>query len=96
MSSNEAQARLHKCTDTSETFLLDMQNLDVDKVTSQNINLSPHWIHQHGRLKEVFTHIIEPRYEISINVVYPTNKASDQPAHKRSLIRAFASRLNIL
>ena len=30
------------------------------------------------------------------NVVCTTNKASDQPAHTRSLIRAFASRLNIL
>ena len=38
----------------------------------------------------------EPRHEISYNVVCATNKASDQPAHTRSLIRAFASRLNIL
>ena len=29
-------------------------------------------------------------------VVCATSKASDQPAHMRSLIRAFASRLNIL
>ena len=40
--------------------------------------------------------IFELRHEISNNVVGATNKASDQPAHKRSLIRAFASRLNIL
>ena len=40
--------------------------------------------------------LIEPRYEISNNVVCATSKASDQPAHMRSLIRAFASRLNIL
>ena len=40
--------------------------------------------------------IIEPRHEISINVVRATSKASDQPAHTRSLIRGFASRLNIL
>ena len=38
----------------------------------------------------------EPRHEISNNVVYATNKASDQPAHVRSLIRAFASCLNSL
>ena len=38
----------------------------------------------------------EPRHEISNNVVCATSKASDQPAHTRSLIRAFASRLNIL
>ena len=40
--------------------------------------------------------IIEPMHEISNNVVHATSKASDQPAHKRSLIRAFASRLSIL
>ena len=38
----------------------------------------------------------EPRHEISNNVVCATSKASDQPAHTRSLIRAFASRLSIL
>ena len=39
---------------------------------------------------------IEPRHEISNNVVCATSKGSDQPAHTRSLIRAFASRLDIL
>ena len=39
---------------------------------------------------------IEPQHEISNNVVCATKKGSDQPAHKRSLIRAFASRFNIL
>ena len=38
----------------------------------------------------------EPVHEISNNVVCVTNKASDQPAHTRSLIRAFASRLIIV
>ena len=44
----------------------------------------------------------EPLHEISNNVVCATSKGSDQPAridqpaHTRSLIRAFASRLNIL
>ena len=38
----------------------------------------------------------EPVHEISNNLVCATNKASDQPAHTRSLIRAFASRLSIL
>ena len=33
---------------------------------------------------------------ISNDVVFATSKASDQPAHTRSLIRAFASRLTIL
>ena len=38
----------------------------------------------------------EPRHEISNNVVCTTSKGSDQPAHTCSLIRAFASHLNIL
>ena len=36
----------------------------------------------------------EPWHGISNNVVWVTSKASDQPAHTRSLIRAFASPLN--
>ena len=40
--------------------------------------------------------IYEPRHEISNNVVVAISKASDQSAHRRSLIRAFASRLIIL
>ena len=36
------------------------------------------------------------RHDISNNVVCTTSKGSDQPTHTRSLIRAFASRLNIL
>ena len=40
--------------------------------------------------------INEPVHEISNNVVCATSKASDQPAHMRSLIRAFAGRLSIL
>ena len=40
--------------------------------------------------------VFEPRHDISNNVVYAISKASDQPAHTRSLITAFASRLNIL
>ena len=39
--------------------------------------------------------INEPWHRISNNVVCATSKDSDQPAHTRSLIRAFASRLNI-
>ena len=37
----------------------------------------------------------EPWHGISNNVVCAASKASDQPAHTCSLIRAFASRLNI-
>ena len=40
--------------------------------------------------------LYEPRHEISNNVVCDTSKGSYQPAHTRSLIRAFASHLNIL
>ena len=40
--------------------------------------------------------IFEPRNEISNNRVCATSKGSDQPAHRRSLIRAFVCRLNIL
>ena len=42
------------------------------------------------------TGLYELRHEISNNVACATSKGSDQPAHTRSLIRAFASRLNIL
>ena len=42
------------------------------------------------------SNITEQRQEISNNVVCATVKASDQPVHKRSLLRTFASRLNIL
>ena len=38
----------------------------------------------------------EPRHKISSNVICATSKDSDQPAHTRSLIRDFASRLNFL
>ena len=37
----------------------------------------------------------EPEHKISNNVVCATSKASNQPAHMRSLIRAFASHLSI-
>ena len=47
-------------------------------------------------IDHIVNDIIEPWHEISNNVVCATSKASDQPAHTRSLIRAFASRLNIL
>ena len=40
--------------------------------------------------------IFESRHEISNKVVCVTSKASDQPVHMHSMIRAFASRLSIL
>ena len=39
---------------------------------------------------------LEPPHEISNNMVYATSKGSDQPAHMRSLTRAFARRLSFL
>ena len=44
----------------------------------------------------VFYVLNEPVHEISNNLVSASSKGSDQPAHTRSLIKAFASRLNIL
>ena len=38
----------------------------------------------------------EPVHEISNKVLCATSKTSDQPAHTRSLIRAFTSRLSVL
>ena len=43
-----------------------------------------------------YEQIHEPWHGISSNVVCATSKASDQPAHTRSLIRAFARLLHIL
>ena len=50
-----------------------------------------------GLVENMWTKLTyEPVHEISNNLVCATSKASDQPAHTRSLIRAFASRLSIL
>ena len=38
----------------------------------------------------------EPRHELSTNAMCATSKGSDQSVHTRSLIRAFACRLNII
>ena len=44
----------------------------------------------------VNTHMNDKDDGNSNNVVCATSKASDQPAHTRSLIRTFASRLSII
>ena len=44
----------------------------------------------------IYSFTYSPRHEISNNVVCVTSKASDQLVHMGSLIRDFASRLNIL
>ena len=74
---------------------LDYLYMHVDVPTMQTINV------RDGRscplLVLTYAYIIyKPVHEISNNVVCATSKASDQPAHTRSLIRAFASRLSIL
>ena len=52
---------------------------------------------EHSAILLVFIKLpFEQPHEISNNVVCATSKASDQSAHTRSLINAFASGLNIL
>ena len=43
-----------------------------------------------------YNKVNEPQHEIPNNVVYATSRASYQPTHTQSLIRAFASLLNVL
>ena len=45
---------------------------------------------------EIYLEITEQQHEISNNVACATSKGSDQPAQMRSLVRAFARRLNIV
>ena len=54
------------------------------------------WIKEVFFIYQLYINTYEPRHKISNNVVCAASKASDQPAHMRCLIRAFASRLNIL
>ena len=44
----------------------------------------------------LYPKIYKPWHGVSNNVVYATSKASDQPVHTRSLIRAYSSCFNIL
>ena len=85
--------------------------MDVDEDSDQNLDPQPGWIRRYGRFNDILricdkyqnlmhwlkkVHVYEPVHEISNNVVCAIRKASDKPAHTRSLIRAFASRLSIL
>ena len=66
--------------------------------TPQHIWDRERWRSEYYQLVIFFMQLwkrIGPRHEISNNVVSATSKGSDQPAHMRSLIRAFASHLNI-
>ena len=71
--------------DVTSTHLNRLLFLDFDLGLSFGLFL---WLHSE-------TQSYEPVHEIS-NVVYATSKASDQPAHTRSLIIAFVSRLSSL
>ena len=77
------------------SFIMEANNMNPD----QRSHLK--WVHivieaikVHQQMKNQPT--FEPGHEISRNVVCETSKGSDQPAHMCSLIRAFASPLNIL
>ena len=59
---------------------------------NSNLSTPPGYYNMDKRLGQIY----EPRHEISNDVVCATSKVSDQPAHTRSLIRAFARCLNIL
>ena len=52
------------------------------------------YVLSHPRTHDEF--LYEPQHDISNNVICVPSKGSDQPAHNRSLISAFASCLNIL
>ena len=62
----------------------------------QNISINEEYISINICLKIGIKLRNDPWHGISNNVVCATSKASDLPAHTRSLIRAFASGLHIL
>ena len=70
-------------------------NFAVRPIDMGNSESQDPWA-QNRKLITVGNLLNDPRHEIYNNLVCATSKASDQPAHMRSLIRAFASRLNIL
>ena len=57
-------------------------------------NIAYHLVYRDG-VRLTLLLIFEPRHEVSNNVVCATSKGFNQTAHMRSLIRAFASCLNI-
>ena len=77
-------------------------NLSINAVF-MGVNSRLHILQNYSRVlvsqnicdRPIATKTLELWHEIAINVVCATYKASDQPAHTRSLIRAFASRMNI-
>ena len=63
-------------------------NEDPDQMPQYNASFSQGFA--------LFTKINKRRHEISSNVVSGTSKASDQPAHICSLIKAIASCFNVI
>ena len=82
--SSKSQTSLHK---HSLTRAFAVCQSDKQALESQVI--------AHKILLFIFLRLIDIN-EISNNVVCATSEGSDQPEHMRSLIRAFASHLNIL
>ena len=90
--------------DQTEQFLWEMSTHSfLYHYTIIGIRRKADQIYRIQTVKEIYFYqcnigqrLFEPVHEISNNVVCATSKASDQPAHMRSLIRAFASRLSIL
>ena len=70
--------------------------LDIDPYNSRYTAIKQPITKQCHMIIDCHDMTYEPVHEISNIVVCATSKASDQPAHTRSLIRAFASRLSFL
>ena len=79
-------------TDSFNAFLINL--LKSKDPTGHYLEVMVHLYFQLIRLLALIKN--EPWHEISNSVVCAASKASCQPAHTRSLIRAFACRLNIL
>ena len=81
----------------TKSFMIDHLNSVFKEGKETNLIFASTVINFHRVVKicsKLYT--FEPCHEISNIVVCATSKASDQPAHMRSLIRAFASSMNIL
>ena len=87
--------RLTLCDSVPERFFL--KKIILKKVSRQQQKHEKLPNMQRVKLEYLpYRQTYEPVHEISNNVVCATSKASDQPAHTRSLIKAFASPLSIL
>ena len=70
--------------------------LSLDSMRHMLKMMGKKYIYNFGLKIFVYLNLYEPVHEISNNVECAASKASDQPAHMQSLIRAFASLLSIL